>query len=74
VPLGEPLNKKRWWLGAFAGLMFLLTFIPAGIKKVYDDRNSPKLQNASLQRELEYYRNQRMKNQQSQPSSAPTTR
>jgi Zn-dependent protease len=71
VPLGEPVNRKRWWLGAFAALMFLLTFTPAGIKQRDDDTG--KIENSSLQRQLESYRQERMKRYQEQ-NPQPTTR
>lgn len=48
VPLHPPLNKTRWWLGAFAVLMLILTITP-----------SP-LEGHSLQAVVQEFRQQRM--------------
>jgi membrane-associated protease RseP (regulator of RpoE activity) len=53
VPLQTGLDRKRWWLGAFALLMFILTVTPSPIK----DRDG---KDNSLRYMLDELRQQRM--------------
>jgi membrane-associated protease RseP (regulator of RpoE activity) len=53
VPLQTGLDRKRWWLGAFALLMFILTVTPSPIR----DRDG---KDNSLRYMLDELRQQRM--------------